>query len=95
MGCDPPQGGGDERFYVYFSAGLTIYGHTIDEWGLERYPEDAEMIARGRMGGREFGCWHSEAAPDGEFGTNPMEGLHEIAYAAFMQAREHGWPDLK
>jgi hypothetical protein len=93
MSCDPPEGGGDEKFYVAVFPELTIYGHTVDSWTKTRYPEDWQHTQDGRRRGMEFGCWHSVACPDGEIGSNDMRVLAPISYEQFVEAREKGWPD--
>lgn len=92
MRCQPVEGGGDERFYMMAMMELTIYGHTIDAWVKEKYPEDWEHVQHTRHHGSEWACWHSVACPDGEIGSNEVGMLRPITYDAFVQAAEQGWP---
>lgn len=81
-----------EAFYVLALPQLTIYGHTIDHYTQARYPEDLALTLHGRSQGYEFGCWHSEACPDGEIGSNAVDGLRRISRDEFIRAWDEGWP---
>lgn len=93
MECQPPEGGGSEKFYVQALPEFTIYGHTVDAWSQEKYPEDWQYTLRSREAGNEFACWHSVACPDGELGYNPVSLLGTITYEQFMEAEAAGWPN--
>lgn len=94
MGCDPPEDGGSERFYVLALEELTIYGHTVDAWTQEKYPEDWPSTLQGYRNGYVFGCWHSQVVPNGEIGSN-AQGLRRISYDEFLEAQENFWPHLE
>lgn len=81
-----------ERFYVMAMIELTIYGHTIDRFTREHYPDDWHHTMQLREQGIEWGCWHSVAASDGEIGSNRVDGLRPILFETFAQARDQGWP---
>jgi hypothetical protein len=83
-----------ERYYVMVMQELTIYGHSVDAWTREKYPEDWPLTLDARTRGFEFGCYHSNACADGELGTNPMSSLREITREQFIEAWDAGWPDL-
>lgn len=82
----------EERFYVLAFPELTIYGHTIDHYTRERYPEDWPKTQGGRRHGVEFGCWHSVACAEGEIGSNTVDGLRRIGRDEFVAAWDEGWP---
>lgn len=92
LGCEPPEGGGGEHFYVMALPDLTVYGHSIDAWTQANYPEDLVHTQASRRNGMEFGCWHSTACVDGEVGSNQRQSLVEISYEDFVAARDAGWP---
>lgn len=93
MGCTP-EPGSDERFFVMSLPELSIYGHTVDAWVKEKFPEDWPLIQGTRSNGMEWGCFHSSACPDGEIGSNDPRGLLPISQELFEMAREAGWPDF-
>jgi hypothetical protein len=93
MRCSPPEGGGSEKFYVVVFQELTIYGHTIDAYTQEQFPEDWPLTVELRRADREWGCWHSIACPEGEIGSQDCAHIREITYDTFVQAREAGWPE--
>lgn len=92
MGCQPTADGEGETFYVAAMPELTIYGHTIDAWISQRYPEDVQVNIDARLRGHEFACWHSAMCADGETGAHPIESIRPITFQRFMQAAEQGWP---
>lgn len=93
MGCEPPEGGGDETCYISVFPELTVYGHTTDAHTQARYPEDWPLTIIGRERGREFGCWHSVMCPEGELSSAEMETLRVITFEQFDRARTEGWPE--
>lgn len=93
MGCDPSPGS-KEKFFLMGLREFTIYGHTVDAWVRENYPEDLIHIERGNREGRQWACYHSPACPDGELGTNDARALLEITYEDFVAAQESAWPHL-
>jgi hypothetical protein len=93
MGCDPSPDS-EERFFVMGLQEFTIYGHTVDRWTRENYPEDLPHVEQGNREGRQWACYHSPACPDGELGTNDARALIEITYDDFVAANEAGWPHL-
>lgn len=93
MRCEPSEvDQAEERFYVMAMIELTVYGHTVDRWIKEHYPEDWPLTLESRKHGSEWGCWHSVACPDGELGSNSVGALRPIEFEAFAFAREHDWP---
>lgn len=96
MRCEPVgDDATEERFYVMAMMELTIYGHTIDRYTKEQYPEDWEHTRGLRERGVEWGCWHSVACSDGEIGSNDVRMLRPILYETFVLAREHRWPYVR
>jgi hypothetical protein len=94
MSCDPPEGGGGEKFYVVVMEEVTIYGHSTDGFTKEKYPEDWPQTLAARKRGQEFGCFHSQLCPNGELGYADMGTLREISYSEFIEARDGFWPVL-
>lgn len=89
---EPTEATTGERYYALVWDGLLIYGHTVDAWWQEFYPEDGPGIESSRARGREWACWHSPQCPEGELGSNPMAALIEIDYEQYAKARELAWP---
>jgi hypothetical protein len=92
MGCDPPDGGGAEAFYIVVYPELTVYGHTTDAFTRTRYPEDWPLTLSGRERGREYGCWHSVMCAAGELSSHDVGSLRPITFEQWDRARSEGWP---
>lgn len=94
MACQPVEDDWiREKFYVVAFPELTIYGHSIDRFTREHFPEDWPRITRTRLQGIEWGCWHSVLCPDGEIGNQDLQICVAIPPEIFMAAREKGWPE--
>lgn len=94
MACQPIDEDWDnEKFYVVAFPELTIYGHTIDRFTKEHYKSDWPHVAKGRLQGMEWGCFHSRACPDGEVGSQPIEICVETPPEIFWKARQDRWPE--
>lgn len=106
MGCEP-QPDDKETFYVAVFPELTIYGHTINRWIREKYPEDWDLVRDTQARGLYWGCWHSQACPDGEMGSQdpaicvPMErvaaqlGWGLTPSELMEEFSDQMWPDLR
>lgn len=104
MGIDRSK---SHNFWVAVLPELTIYGHDVNAWTRERYPEDMEHVESVFESGLLWGCFHSLACPDGEIGSQdpaicvPMEqiiarmGLFMPPVEFMERAAELGWPDLQ
>lgn len=94
MACQPVEEDWlKEHFYVVAFPELTIYGHTIDRFTKEHYADDWSRVAKQRLEGLEWGCWHSEVCPHGEVGSQDIQICVGIPPQIFLAAREKDWPE--
>lgn len=92
MGCDPPEAGQGESFYIVVYPEMTVYGHTVDAWLAQRYPEDVPLVSAARARDMEHGCWHSVLCPAGELADHDLQPLRRVTAEQFFEARGLGWP---
>lgn len=85
---------GKERFFYIGIEGIGIWGHTVDLFTQERYPEDWMITQQARQRGYEYGCWHSDIVPGGELGSQHLSVCAPVSFASFEAAQTEGWPYL-